>query len=156
MTKRIFKLRDAAMIACLAVTTMFSACDKNNDLNGEDEIIHGKWQLKTITLLNVEDGLILTLLDLSPMNIIFEFKANNTLIVSADDIDFHTGFEIGNHFYDVTFTDISNGILITDLPQHIVEINTIPYGFSVGYSGADTALFLAHGESNRLLIFVKK
>jgi len=32
MTKRIFKLRNVAMIACLAVTSMmFSGCDKNND-----------------------------------------------------------------------------------------------------------------------------
>jgi hypothetical protein len=30
MTKRIFKLRNVAMIACLAVMTMFSGCDKDN------------------------------------------------------------------------------------------------------------------------------
>jgi len=29
MTKRIFKLRNVAMIACLAATTLFSACDKD-------------------------------------------------------------------------------------------------------------------------------
>ena len=151
-------LRNVVVVVIfLAGMTMFSACDRNNDLKSENDIIYGKWQLKTMCPLNVEEGLILTLIDLSPMNIIFEFKANSVLTVSTDNADFYTGFEIGNHFYDVTFTNISNGLLTTDLPQHIVEINKISYGFSLGEMSVDKALFLAcGGECNRLFIFVKK
>ena len=158
MYKNKFNLRNVVAIAiCLAGMTMFSACDKDNDLKGENEIIYGKWQLQTMSPLNVEEGLILTLLDLSPMNIIFEFKANNVLTVSSDNVDFHTGFEMGNHFYDVTLTNISNGLLTTDLPQHIVEINKNPYGFSLGEVSVDKALFLAcGGECSSLFIFIKK
>ena len=157
MYKNKLNLRNVVAIAiCLAGMTMFSACDKDDDLKGENEIICGKWQLKTMSPLNIEEGLSLTLLDLSPMNIIFEFKANNVLTVSSDNADFYTGFEIGNHFYDVTLTNISNGLLTTDLPQHIVEVNKNPYGFSLGEMSVDKALFLAcGGECNRLFIFVK-
>ena len=158
MYKNKLNLRNVVAITIyLAGMTLFSACDKNDALKGENEIIYGKWQLKTMSPLNVEEGLILTLLDLSSMNIIFEFKANNVLTISSDNVDFHTGFEIGNHFYDVTLMNIRNGLLTTDLPQHIVEINKNPYGFSLGEMSVDKALFLAcGGECNRLLIFVKK
>ncbi len=158
--KKLFlKQKGSVAILCIMFVLSFLllSCEKNSDLKDDNEIIYGKWQLKTMSPLNVEEGLILTLLDLSSMNIIFEFKANNVLAVSSDNADFHTGFEIGNHFYDVTLTNISNGLLITDLPQHIVEINKNPYGFSLGEESVDKALFLACGdECNRLFIFVKK
>lgn len=147
----------AILSVMLALSFLLSSCEKNSDLNGDNKLIYGKWQLKTMRPLDVEEDLIPTLPDLSIMNIIFEFKANNILTVSSDNADFNTGFEVGNHYYDVTLTNISNGLLITDSPQHIVEINKNPYGFSLGEVSVDNALFLAcGGECNRLLIFIEK
>ena len=157
MTKRRLNLRNVVAIAiCLAGITIFLGCDKENDLKNESDILYGKWQLKTISPLNVPPGPNLMLVDFSPMNIIYEFKANNVLRVSGNVRDIDGVFEEGKHFYKVTFTDISNGLLITDLAQHIVKINTISYCFSVGYMSDDQALFLANEESNSLFIFAKK
>ena len=157
MLKIRLNLRKVVAIAiCLVSIAMFLGCDKGNNPKNENDILYGKWQLKTISPLNVPQGLDLMLVDFSPMNIIYEFKTNNVLTVSGNVKDIDGVFEKGKHFYEVTLTDISNGLLITDLAQHIVEIKTISYCFSVGYMSDDQALFLAHGESNSLFTFVKK
>jgi|GEM_PF-2184875 len=157
MYKNKFNLRNVVAIAiCLAVTTMFSGCEKENDLNGENEIIYGKWQLKTISPLNVQQGMNLMLVDFSPMNIIYEFKENNVLTVSGRVSDIDGVFEEGKHFYDVTHSEISNGLLVTNLPQHIVKMNTISYCFCIDYMSDVVTLSLAHDESNSHFTFVKK
>jgi hypothetical protein len=156
MTKKRLNLRSVAMIACLAVTIMFSGCEKKSDLKGENEIIYGKWQLKTISPLNVPPGVDLMLVDFSPMNIIYEFKTNNVVRVSGRVNDIDGVFEKGKHFYNVTNSNISNGLFVTNLPQHIVKINTISYCFCIGYMSDDITLSLAHDESNSHFTFVKK
>ena len=157
MFKNKLSLRSVVAIAiCLAVTIMFSSCEKKSDLNGENEIIYGKWQLKTISPLNVPPGLDLMLVDFSPMNIIYEFKKNNVLTVSGRASDIDGVFEDGKHFYDVTHSKISNGLFVTNLPQHIVKINTISYCFCIGDMSDDITLSLAHDESNSHFTFVKK
>ena len=157
MFKNKLNLRNVVTIAiCLAVTIMFSSCEKKSDLNGENEIIYGKWQLKTISPLNIPPGVDLMLVDFSPMNIIYEFKKNNVLTVSGRVSDIDGVFEDGKHYYDVTHSNISNGLFVTNLPQHIVNINTISYCFCIGYMSDDITLSLAHDESNSHFTFVKK
>jgi len=124
-------LKGTLAALCIVGVLFFtiSGCDKSKD---ESEIIHGKWQLTTISPLNAE-GVGMSI-DYSQSNIIFEFKANNVLTVSSNEDNDYGSFKVGNHSYEVTHTDISNGSLTTDLAQHVVEINTIPYCFSIGYN----------------------
>lgn len=149
-------------VAILCIVCMLSSiilgCEKKTDKKDESNILLGKWQLKTISPLNVEGGVIFMLVDFSPMNIIYEFTANNVLKVSSnvDNINYG-GLEIGKHFYEITLTNIRNGILVTDLAQHVVEINTIPYCFCIGNMSDDPALFLTcYGECNSMFTFIKK
>ena len=125
-------LKETLAALCIVGVLFFtiSGCGKSKD---ESEIIRGKWQLTTIIPLNAE-GVYLVSIDYSRLNIIFEFKANNVLTVSSNEDNDYGGFRAGNHFYEVTHTDIINGSLITDLAQHVVEINKIPYCFSIGYN----------------------
>jgi len=153
------KVTVAAQYIMCALFFMVSGCvEQKSDLKDENDVLRGKWQLWTISPLNAE-GMDLVLVDFRPMNIIYEFKANNVLSVSGnvDNIVDIVGLEAGKHFFEVTLTDISNGSLVTDLAQHVVEINSISYCFSVGYISDDTALFLAClGECDYLFSFVKK
>jgi len=103
MLKKRLNLRNvAAIVTCLIVTIMFSGCEKKSDLKGENKIIYGKWQLETISPINVPTGVDLLLVNFSPMNIIYEFKKNNVLTVSGNVDNNYGGLKIGKHFYEVT------------------------------------------------------
>jgi len=158
LIKKIMMKKVAVAIMCIVSVLFFtiSGCEQKSDLNETSNILRGKWQLKSVHSLNAE-GVSYMLVDFTTYNIIYEFKANNVLTVSGNDgsID-HGGLEMGKHFYKVTLTNISNGSLVTELPQHLVEINTIPYCFCVGYMSDDSALFLSHGENNSQFVFVRK
>ena len=126
-------LKGTLAALCIVGVLFFtiSGCDKSKD---ESDIIHGKWQLTTISSLNIEGVNWGMSIDISQLNIIFEFKASNVLTVSSNEDNDYGDFTVGTHFYEVTHTDISNGSLITDLAQHVIEINIIPYCFSIGYN----------------------
>ena len=145
----------AAIVACLAVTTMFSSCEQKSNLKEESDILHGKWKLITINLFTIEEGNML--FDYSQKNIIYEFKANNVLTVSGnvENIDYR-GHEIGKHFYDITLTEMISDPLGLPAP-HTVKINTIPYGFSFGYMSDKPGMeMVCRGKCNYAFYFVKE
>ena len=128
--KRLFLIIVPALICWAA----FTSCGKDEAQVTEDgnKILHGKWQLISISPLNVE-GMNLALVGYSPNNIIYEFKANNVLTVSGniENINYG-GLEIGEYFYDVALAEIIVDPLSLPTP-HVVRINTIPYDFSFDY-----------------------
>lgn len=149
------KVTVATLCMVLALFSLLSGCEKGSDLNGENEILYGKWQLTTINPLDAE-GMELILVDFTPMNIIYEFKANNVLTVSGNVDNNYGGLEIGNHFYVVTLTEINNDSLGLPAP-HGVKINDISYGFSFGYMPDIPGMELAcRDECNSAFNFVKK
>jgi len=171
MKRLVFKGALAALCIVGVLFFTISGCDKSKGESekskDENEIIHGKWQLTIISPLDVEGvDLMSAAIDISRSNIIFEFKANNVLTVSSNEDNDYVGFKAGNHFYEVTHTDISNGSLVTDLAQHVVEINTISYCFSIGYGsdrfGSKTDILglsmVCWGECDKLYnyAFIKK
>ena len=145
------------IISALICGIVFTSCNSEKpDLKYENEILYGKWQLREIIPTDLEDEDI-RLPIWTTLNIIYEFKENNVLTVSADvDITGYEGLEVGNHHYKVTHTNISNGVFVTDLPQHIVRINTEPYYFIIGHWFDEPALFLQCEERNRLFILMRK
>ena len=150
---RIVLITVSALI-CLAV---FTSCGSDEARATEDgsEVIHGKWQLKTISPLNAE-GVDYMLVDYTPMNIIYEFKTNNVLTVSGNVDSNYGGLEIGKHFYEVTLTEIINDPLGLPAP-HMVRINNIPYGFSFGYMYDSPGMeMVCREECNYAFCFVKK
>jgi len=138
-----------------ALSSLISGCVNKSDLKDESNILQGKWQLKTISPLN-EEGVVYMLVDFSPMDIIYEFKANNVLTVSGN-VDYdYGGLKIGNHFYEVTLTEIISNPLGLPAP-HMVKINSIPYDFSFGYiSDSPGMVLICRGECNNVFSFVKK
>ena len=145
----------ATLCIVLALFSLLSGCEKKSDLKGENEILRGKWQLTTISPFNAE-GMDLVLIDYTPMNIIYEFKANNVLTVSGNVDNNYGGLEMGNHFYVVTLTEITNNPLRLPAPYE-VKINNISYGFSFGYMQDGQGMELVcRGECNSAFYFVKK
>jgi len=150
------KLAVAAQCVMCALFIMVSGCVKQeSDLKDENDILYGKWQLISISPLNAE-GMDLMLVDYSPFNIIYEFKANNVLIVSGNVDNDYGGLEIGKHFYEVTLTEIISNPLGLPAP-HMVTINSMPYGFSFGYMSDTPGMeMVCRGECDYALYFVKK
>ena len=96
------------------------------------------------------------LVDYTPMNIIYEFKANNVLTVSGNVDSSYGGLEIGKYFYEVTLTEIINDPLGLPAP-HMVRINTIPYDFSFGYMYDSPGMeMVCREECDYAFCFVKK
>lgn len=121
----------------------------------ESDILHGKWQLISISPLNAE-GMDLMLVDFSPQNIIYEFKTNNVLTVSGEINNGYGGLEKGKHFYEVTLTKFISDPLGLPAP-HLVRINTIPYSFSFGYmSDRPGMVLVCRDECGYAFHFVKK
>jgi hypothetical protein len=133
---------------------LFTSCGKAQTTNDSD-ILCGKWQLQTISPLNAE-GVDLMLVDFSPKNIIYEFRANNVLIVSGNVPNGYGGLKTGKYFYKITRTDISDGSLLTDLEQHVVVINSIPHCFSIGYVSYPDSPGMFMACSTLLFTFLKK
>ena len=164
VVKNPFALQKVTVVAQCIVCALFftvSGCVgqksdlQDESLKEESEILYGKWQLTTISPLNAE-GVDYMLVNFSPMNIIYEFKANNVLIVSGDVDNNYGGLEIGKHFYEVTLTEIINNPLGLPTP-HMVRINTIPYSFSFGYvSDSPGMVLVSRGECDSAFRFVKK
>jgi hypothetical protein len=162
--KNLFARQKGAVATLCIVFALFSlllGCETKSDLKGEsdmkgeNDILSGKWQLTTISPLNAE-GMDLVLVNYTPMHIIYEFKANNVLTVSGNVDNNYGGLEIGNHFYVVTFTDISNDPSWLPAP-HEVKINNISYGFSFGYMSDRQGMELVcRDECNSAFHFVKK
>ena len=158
-TIEFFFARQKGIVATLcimfALFSLLSGCEKKSALKSDNEILYGKWQLKTISPFNAE-GVDYMLVDYTPMNIIYEFKTNNVLTVSGDVDNNYGGLEIGNHFYVVTLTEINGDPLGLPAP-HEVKINNIPYGFSFGYMPDSPGMELVcRGECNSAFYFVKK
>ena len=122
------------IIPALICWVVFISCssDKAQVTEDESKILHGKWQLISISTFN-EEGLEFVLIDYAPDKIIYEFRANNVLTVSGNvDNNYYGGHEMGEHYYDVILTEIIPNPLGLPAP-HKVRINNIPYGFSFGY-----------------------
>jgi len=140
-------------IVCM-LSSLISGCEQN-DLKDESNILQGKWQLKAIKPPNAE-GVTYMLVDFSPMNIIYEFKANNVLTVSGNVDNDYGGLNIGKHFYEITLTEVINDPLGLPAP-HEVRINGISYGFSFGYmSDSPGMVMVCRDECNSAFYFVKK
>ena len=156
--KNLFAKQKSTVATLCIVFALFSAisgCEKKSDLKSENKILYGKWQLKTISPFNAE-GVDYMLIDYTPMNIIYEFKANNVLTVSGNVDNNYGGLEIGIHFYVVTLTEINVNPLGLPAP-HEVKINDIPYGFSFGYMPDSPGMELVcRGECNSAFYFIKK
>jgi len=116
------------IIPALICGVLFTSCGSDKaQTKDENDILHGKWQLISISPFNVE-GVDLMLVDYSPKNIINEFKSNSVLAVSVNVDNDYGGLEIGKHFYEVTLTEVSANPLGLPAP-HEVRINGISYGF---------------------------
>ena len=162
ITKNLFVdvQKDTVAILCIVFvfSSLFSGCEKKSDLKIENEILYGKWQLKTISPLNAE-GVDYMLVDYTPMNIIYEFKANNVLTVSGNVDNNYGGLEVGKHFYEVTYnkTLYVEGMVVGG---PIIEINSIiPYDFFL-YSTSDNPkmqlVMTCIRECNSVFHFTKK
>jgi len=154
--KNLFARQKGAVATLCIVFALFSlllGCEKKSDLKSENDILSGKWQLTTISPFKTE-GMDLVLIDYTPMNIIYEFKANNVLTVSGNVDNNYGGLEIGNHFYVVT--EINNDPL--GLPaSREVKINNISYGFRFGYMSDSQGMeLICRDECNSTFYFVKK
>ena len=161
--KNLFAVQKGTLaIVCIigVLSLLLSSCEKTNGGTAEyeNDILYGRWLLWTVAPFDPGPGVILMLADLRSQNIIFEFKPNNALTISSSSGNNTYGrFEVGRHFYEVTHTNISNGFIVTSLPQHTVEINGLPHGFTIGTDSEGVTLFLAcDGECNTRYIFVKK
>ena len=145
------------IFSALICGTVFVNCNSAEYENsGDESTIIGKWQLITISALN-SVGADLVLIDHSPLNIIFDFKANSVLTVFSNADYDYGGFKKGKYFYKVTHTEISNGSLVTNLAQHAVEIDKIPYCFSIGHNSDRLELFIAcWGECDNLYTFIRR
>ena len=157
MKRLVFIRAFKALCVIFVLFFVISGCEKNYEKHkDESKNLRGKWLLTTISSCN-ESGADLMLIDLSPLNIIFDFKANHVLTVSGN-ADYEYGdFKVGKHYYEFTLTDISDGSLITNLAQHVVEINTTSYCYCTGYESDKLCLYMAcWGECNNLYSFVRK
>ena len=151
-------LKGRFTVLCIVCVLFFTilGCEKQKE---ENKIIRGKWQLTTIYPPKVE-GIAYMLGDFTPMNIIYEFKANNVLAVSGNIDNNYACLKKGKHSYEVTLTDISNGSLstnLTNLAQHVVEIDNISYCFSIVDESNNPTLYMTYwDENNNIYTFVKK
>ena len=107
----------------------------------------GKWKLEKVEIAisfgNDEES-DLTTFDYSQNNIIYEFKANNTLIVSgsSDKIDYR-GHKIGSHVYKVQLPPPNPLALYL---YNFLLIDNLSHSFNPNLVFSENLLELAHGN----------
>jgi len=140
---RDFEMKKIFLLLLLAVATI--SCEKKIN-GGYIADISGKWKLIAVYYWDLEP---LTI-DYFQNNIIYDFNANNELIVSGkiENIDDYRGHSKGKHFYEVLpIIDIPAG---SDPPRPEVKIDTETHGFSFGW------VFFKFYEGNAMHLSTKK
>ena len=151
--KRLILMIVPALICGMVLT----GCSDKAEGTSEDNILSGKWKLLLFTSFSTMEELVIPI-DYTQKNIIYEFRANNVLMVSGaiNNIDYR-GHEIGKHSYEILPLPPSEpaGPCFVG---HPIKINTETHFISFGwlcsgfYDGA--AMFMSTQNGDLTLVRV--